>query len=145
MRIRNLLLGAGVIAATAACVSSTTGDTQPGHRLVMEVSADDPRVWDAVLNNVENLQTVFGADATAVELVTHGGGLGMLLGTNSAQAQRMEKLAAGGVVFAACENTMKRKKITPADLLPFVTIVDSGIAEVVRKQEQGWPYVKSGS
>jgi intracellular sulfur oxidation DsrE/DsrF family protein len=34
--------------------------------------------------------------------------------------------------------------VTQADLLPFVTTVDSGVAEVVRKQEAGWAYLKSG-
>jgi intracellular sulfur oxidation DsrE/DsrF family protein len=42
------------------------------------------------------------------------------------------------------ENTMRKKNVCRADLLPFVTTVDSGVAEVVRKQEQGWSYIKSG-
>ncbi|MHB0970756.1 MAG: DsrE family protein [Thermoanaerobaculia bacterium] len=144
MKIHDLLLGAGVVAALTACASSPGKTTQPKHRIVMEVSTDDPKAWEAALNNIENLRNALGAGASTVELVAHGGGLGMLLGTNSAQSQRMEKLAAGGVVFAACENTMKRKKVTRDDLLPFVTTVDSGVAEVVRKQEQGWSYVKAG-
>lgn len=144
MKIRNLLLGAGVIVAAAACASSTAGSAQPRHRIVMELSADDARVWEAVLNNIENLRNALGPGDTEVEVVAHGGGLGMLLNTNTAHAQRMEKLAAGGVGFAACENTMRRKKISRADLLPYVSTVDSGVAEVVRKQERGWSYVKSG-
>ena len=31
------------------------------------------------------------------------------------------------------------------DLSPFAATVDSGVAEVVRKQETGWSYVRSGS
>ena len=57
----------------------------------------------------------------------------------------MRKLADGGVAFVACENTMRKKKITKEQLLPFVTTVDSGVAEVVRKQEQGWSYIRSGT
>jgi intracellular sulfur oxidation DsrE/DsrF family protein len=56
----------------------------------------------------------------------------------------MRKLADAGVVFAACENTMKRKNLTKADLFDFATTVDAGVAEVVRRQEAGWSYVKSG-
>ncbi len=33
---------------------------------------------------------------------------------------------------------MKKKDKTKDGLLPFVTTVDSGVAEVVRKQEAGW-------
>lgn len=144
MKIRDLLLGAGVVAAVTACASSQAKSAQPKHRIVMEVSTDDPKVWEAALNNIENLRNALGAEAATIELVAHGGGLSMLLGTNEAQAQRLDKLAGAGVVLAACENTMKRKKITRADLLPFVATVDSGVAEVVRKQERGWSYVKSG-
>jgi intracellular sulfur oxidation DsrE/DsrF family protein len=31
------------------------------------------------------------------------------------------------------------------DLMPLATTGDSGVAEVVRKQEAGWSYIKSGS
>jgi intracellular sulfur oxidation DsrE/DsrF family protein len=39
---------------------------------------------------------------------------------------------------------MKKKNVRKDDLLPLATTVDSGVAEVVRKQEAGWSYVKSG-
>jgi intracellular sulfur oxidation DsrE/DsrF family protein len=67
-----------------------------------------------------------------------------MLAKNATLADRMKKLADAGVVFAACENSMRKKNVTKADLLPFVTTVDSGVAEVVRKQEAGWSYIKSG-
>ena len=80
-----------------------------------------------------------------MQVVAHGKGLGMLVAaTNPDLRERMQKLHDGGVVFAACENTMRKKKVTKEQLLPFVTTVDSGVAEVVRKQEAGWAYVKSG-
>ncbi len=40
---------------------------------------------------------------------------------------------------------MKRLKIQKDDLLPAAGTVDSGVAEVVRQQEAGWSYIKSGS
>lgn len=55
--------------------------------------------------------------------------------------QRM--LSEDGVVFAACENTMQKMNVTKEQLLPFVVTVDSGVAQVVRRQEQGWSYIKS--
>ena len=39
---------------------------------------------------------------------------------------------------------MKKQNVTKDQLLPFVTTVDSGVAEVVRKQEAGWAYIKGG-
>ena len=67
-----------------------------------------------------------------------------MLKSNAALAARMEALTKQGVIFAACNNTMKRKKIAKSDLLPFVTVVPAGVAEVIEKQEAGWAYIKRG-
>ena len=119
------------------------GPVEGKHRVVFEVTMEGPEQWTAALNNVENLRKAFGADNTQVEVVGHSKGLGIMLSKNVELADRMKKLSDGGVLFAACENSMRKKNVTKADLLPFVTTVDSGVAEVVRKQEAGWAYLKS--
>lgn len=68
----------------------------------------------------------------------------MLMKTNEAQAERLGRISSTGIVFAACENTMERKDVARDALFSFATTVDAGVAEVVRKQEEGWSYVKSG-
>lgn len=142
MSIRNLMLAA-VAMALPSC--ATTSHTPPrSHRVVMEVSSDNPAVWEGALNNAENLKKALG-DTTAIEVVADSGGLGMLLRTNSAQTERLQRLAGGGIVFAACENTMRKKNVTRADLLALAATVDSGVAEVVRKQEEGWSYLRPGN
>ena len=114
------------------------------HRAVIEVTAEAAPQWESVLNNVENLQKAFAPEQTEVEVVAHGKALGMLQRTNAAQAERMARIAATGAKFAACENTMRRMKVQKADLFDFVVTVDSGVAEVVRKQEAGWAYLTGG-
>jgi intracellular sulfur oxidation DsrE/DsrF family protein len=37
---------------------------------------------------------------------------------------------------------MRKRNVRKDDLLPFATTVDSGVAELVRRQEAGWSYVK---
>ncbi len=113
------------------------------HRIVFEVTMEGPEQWTAVLNNVENLRTALGA-GTEIEVVAHSKGLGMLIAKENALTERMKKLADDGVVFAACENTMKKKNVTKDQLVPFAKTTDSGVAEVIRKQEAGWSYIKSG-
>ena len=140
--------GLGVLCAAFLALYATVGaapapaTTAEKHRVVFQVTADGDEQWEAVIGNVENLRAAFGPENTQVQVVAHGKGLGMLLATNAALRERMQKLN-DGVVFAACENTMRKKKVTKEQLLPFVTTVDSGVAEVVRKQEQGWSYIKS--
>ncbi len=113
------------------------------HRIIFEVTMEGPEQWTAVLNNVENVRTALGA-ATEVEVVAHSKGLGMLVAKDNPLIERMKKLADGGVVFAACENTMKKKNVTKDQLVPFAKTTDSGVAEVIRKQEADWSYIKSG-
>lgn len=137
------------LAATSLRAADTGASAGPAartsHRIVFELAQAEPEAWNALLNNVENLRKALGESATQVEIVAHGKGLDFLKASNAAQKERMQKLAEGGVVFAACENTMRRQKVTKADLLPFATTVDSGVAEIVRKQEDRWSYIRSGN
>lgn len=112
--------------------------------MVIEVTAEAAPQWESVLNNVENLQKAFASESTEIEVVTHGKGLAMLQKSNAGQSERIAKIASAGVKFAACENTMRHRNVQKSDLFDFVVTVDSGVAEVVRKQEAGWSYLKGG-
>lgn len=114
------------------------------HKAVFEMTSDQPAVWDATLRNLENLTKHYGPGNAMFEVVGHGTGIGIMLKSNAALASRMETLAKEGVIFAACNKTMKRKGLTRADLLPFVTVVPAGVAEIIEKQEAGWAYIKAG-
>ena len=39
---------------------------------------------------------------------------------------------------------MRREGTTKKDLLPFVGTVDSGVAQIVRRQKQGWQLIHIG-
>lgn len=114
------------------------------HRIVIEVNVDGADRWEGILNNVDNLQKTFGASEAHIAVVAHAKGLDLLLASNEALRERMRGEHEKGVVFAACENTMRKHSVTKEQLMPFVTTVDSGVAEVVRKQEAGWSYIKGG-
>ncbi|MDQ6911525.1 MAG: DsrE family protein [Verrucomicrobiota bacterium] len=115
------------------------------HRVLFEVTMAGENQWTGVLNNVKNVREALGKENTEVFVVAHSNGLGLLVQKNNPLAERIKGLADEGVIFAACENTMKKKNVRKEDLLPSATTVDSGVAEVVRKEEAGWSYVKSGS
>lgn len=146
MNFRTPLVALGILGLTATLGLKATAATTsvPPHRVVFELTSDNPAVWNAVLNNLQNTQQRFGAENTELELVAHGPGIGIMLKKDEAQAARMQGLSRGHVVFAACHNTMQAKHLTQADLLPFVSVVPSGVGEVILKQEAGWAYIKSG-
>ncbi len=141
---------AAAIALSALLLSGAPSDAQtstpvPRHRVVFEITTDSPEAWEAVLNNVENVKKAFGREPVDVEVVTHGKGLDLLVeAKNQKVRDRLKKNADAGVVFAACQNTMQRKNLKKEHLSTFATTVDSGVAEVVRKQEASWAYLKSG-
>lgn len=137
-----IIMTAMSLSGTAAPPESAQSQRQ--HRIVFEFVSDNPKQHESVLNNVENALKAFEGKAQ-IFVISHGPGLSLLHQPEKASLERMEKLSQGKrVTFAACENTMKRKGVPKADLVPFATTVDSGVAEVVRKQESGWSYIKSG-
>jgi len=141
--LKLILLFAFTTASTSLAQESQPPASDRKHRIVFEVTMEGSEQWTAVLNNIENVRTAFGA-AIEIEVVAHSKGLGLLVAKDNPLTERMKKLADGGVVFAACENTMKKKNVAKDQLEPFAKTTDSGVAEVIRKQEAGWSYIKSG-
>lgn len=125
-----------------AGVSVYAVDSKHAYRVVMEISGDGDEHWNGLITNVKNLRTALGNENAQIEVVVHGKALALLLGKNKEMADRLADLSREGVVFAACENTMKKQGVTKDQLLPFAITVDAGVAEVVRKQESGWSYVR---
>lgn len=113
------------------------------HRVVLDASSGEES-WNGILTNVENLQKAFTGEPLTIEVVAHGKALPLLL-KNGREAERVTKLAQGGVIFAACENAMRNQKVTREELNPKATTVPSGVAEIVKKQEAGWSYIKPGA
>lgn len=84
--------------------------------MLFEIASDGQEQWQGVLNNVENLQKAFGPTSTEIEVVAHGKGLGLLLVTNTDMQERLTGLAQSGVTLAACENTMRRLRVSKNDM-----------------------------
>ena len=142
---RSLLMAVVAAAMVLQLQTGSWAQEKKMHRVVFEVTTEGEAQWEATLNNVENLQKAFGKDSTEIEVVAHGKGLGLLKKTNTALKDRIAAIARSPARFVACENTMRRMQVKKEDLLPEAGTVDSGVAEVVRKQEAGWSYIKSGS
>lgn len=100
----------------------------------------------ALLKNVQNhLQATPG---TKIVVVAHGKGIDFML--NNAQDANgnpynviMDTLAQQGVEFKICNNTLKSRNLTAADVSEPVIIVPSGVAEIARLQaKEGYVYLK---
>lgn len=109
-------------------------------KVVFQVTDGDVDRWNMVLNNVRNLQTAVG-DQADVEVVVYGPGI-TLLKAGSPIAGRITEAVAAKVRVVACENTMAGMKLTHGDMLTDVGYVPSGVVEVMRKQQQGYTYIR---
>jgi intracellular sulfur oxidation DsrE/DsrF family protein len=132
-----------VAAATAFVAHAQQSAAPAKHRVVFQMNMPSES-WNQLLGNVGNIQKSFGTEGLQIEIVFYGKGLTALLKTNKDFEERLKKLAADGVILGACQNSMRLMKVTSDDIFPFSTQVDSGVAELVRKQEAGWTYIRAG-
>ena len=112
------------------------------HRVIMQVTEGDSLTQLAVIGQVRNIKKQLPDAQVAV--VCHANSLELLLKTRTKVAAHVAELKPLGVTFIACENTMARKNVTAADLVPGAETVPSGLVEIILKQEDGWSYVKGG-
>jgi len=114
------------------------------HKLVIQVSTDDPRTQKIAMNNAVNLQKLYGIDNVDIEIVAYGPGLGMLT-QKSEYASRVKSLALQDIKFSACMNTMnkiKKKTGHLPKLTEGVGSVKAGVAQIMELQEQGYSYIR---
>lgn len=123
---------------TLASVTLDSGNTEAGVVVHLDEAAPDKHA--SVLRNIGNLLDELGG-RTQIELVVHGPGLAAAL-ADAPHAARMRELLGRGVAVAACANTMREKNVPTDALLDGVQVVPAGIAELVRRQREGWAYVR---
>lgn len=136
--MRVLFLSFAVLLLTSCGLSKPKSH----HQVVFQMTSGVIEEQKGLINNLENILEAWG-DTTELEVVAHGPGLSMLVEDSTTVSKEIQALTARGVVFVACENTMKRKNVTVQDLVKGVRTVPMGIGEIVKKQEQGWTYIKA--
>jgi intracellular sulfur oxidation DsrE/DsrF family protein len=131
-------------AATLCAGAAGAAETAPkggAYKVVFQVSDADPQKWNLTLNNAANAARELGKD-TVIEIVAFGPGIGMLKTGSSAEARVAEALASG-VAVNACQNTMRGQHLEPKDMVPKVGYVPSGVGELIRRQAEGYAYIRS--
>lgn len=114
----------------------------PQYRLVVDMVSADTSDHAGILRQIRNLwRELPGAK---VQIVMHGKALSMVQKGQAPMEDKIAALQKEGVVFSVCSNTMKRLKLTEKDFIPAATFVPAAIAELVKKQQEGWSYIKAG-
>lgn len=121
----------------------------PDHKLALHVSEGKERAMMAALSNAVNAYRYFeeAGETVAIEIVTNGAGIQMLIREHSPVGQRIADVAEQfpKIRFSVCQNTLERMgeaQGTIPQLLPEARTVPAGIARLMELQGKGYAYVK---
>ncbi len=130
-----------LIGLTGFVISAQAADKTGKPSAVIQVSENNPAIWNLALNNAKNIQQEMGKENVNIEIVAYGPGINMLK-FDSEVAPRLKEADANGVALLACGNTMKNQKLTEKDLDSHIKVVPAGVIEIMNKQREGWAYIK---
>ena len=111
--------------------------------MVWDLSNADTAVQGAVFRQINNARAQ--KPNLDIEVVFHGYAVKSLLKVDKSFEERIKMAKEKGVIIAVCNNSLKRLKIDPSELMQEVTVVPSAVVELIVKQSEGWSYLKAGS
>jgi intracellular sulfur oxidation DsrE/DsrF family protein len=113
------------------------------HKIVFQLTTGDTTAHKQLIKQFNNILSV--SPSTKIEVVCHGAGLDMLISDKTIVEDKIKLLSEKGVVFNACEFSIKERKVDRTKIILVAGFVPAGIIEIVSKQEQGWSYIKAGN
>ena len=126
--------------------NTPAGDTW---QLVIHITTDDTYRLRTALDETENLlrENHRRGRKVMVEILTNGRGLKLLRSDTTPFAHRIQHMQQKyeTVRFAACGKTIQRLKLEQGlevDLLPDTVVVPSAISEIMKRQLEGWTYIR---
>lgn len=138
---RRLILAAFAAFPLAFAQPALSAEPATKNRIVIQINEDDGKKWMAVLANIRNIQAELGARNVAIAVVAIGPGLGMLA-AESVAANDVQDALKTGVEFVACGNSMKAQHVAKDDLVEGVGVATAGYVELMKRQQQGWSYLR---
>ena len=110
-------------------------------RVVIQVSDNDPAKWTLALNNARNIQSDLGKENVDIEIVAFGPGLEMMK-SESKVADRLAAAIDANINLLACQNTMQNTKVDKSDIYGGVKFVPAGVTHIMKRQREGWAYLR---
>lgn len=114
------------------------------HRIVLQLSDNDPRKQGLVLSVASNLMKHYDPDKVAIEIVTFGPGIELLRPENP-NRKMVESLVAQGARFDICLNTvdtLEREAGKRPEFISAATPVQVGVAQILFLAENGYTLVR---
>lgn len=119
-------------------------------KVLFHLNSDHPERVQGVLDEAEALLKFYrsAGQIARVQIIVNGDGLNLLRADKSPDPERVSAMQKtyDNLSFAACQNTidrLKREQGITAQLLPGAIVVDSGVAQIILRQQQGWIYIQA--
>ncbi|MFV1993661.1 MAG: DsrE family protein [Acidiferrobacterales bacterium] len=118
-------------------------------KILIHLNSKETELVQESLDALENVLRYYrkiGQDAR-IEMVANGDGINLLRKDVSPYPERIKRMQQeyDNLTFVACQNSMNRLKDERgiiARLIPGVVVIDSGMAQLMRRQDQGWAYIR---
>jgi len=135
-----------LLIATAARAQQVPLQDKPfaEHRIVLQLSDNDPRKQGLVISVANNLMKFYDPDKIAVEIVTFGPGIDLLRPENP-NRKAVESLVAQGARVDLCLNTVdtiEREAGKRPEFITAATPVQVGVAQILFLTENGYTLVR---
>ncbi len=111
------------------------------HKIVWEMPSGDTTQQRTLFRQIGNV--LAAAPDTKIEIVFHGNAVYGLLKDTGYFKEQIINFHKKGVVMAVCNNALKMRNINTNRVIPEAVIVPVAILELVKKQEEGWSYIKA--
>ena len=114
------------------------------HRIVLQLSDNDPKKQALVISVAYNLLKLYDPDKVAIEVVAFGPGID-LLRTGNDNRKLIESLVAQGVRFDVCLNTVdtiERETGKRPEIIPAAIPVQVGVGQILALTENGYTLVR---
>lgn len=112
------------------------------HKVVFHINESNK--WNVLLANVNNLIKDLGKDNIIIEVLANGASVVDFISNNknSEFINKMSNISEQGVNFSACRNSLIGNNIEENLIPNFITVVSAGVTELIKKQSEGYAYIK---
>lgn len=111
-------------------------------KVVWDVADADTASTAAVFRQINN--ALVQVPDLQIEVVFHGQAIFGLMKDSTVFTSRIKMAKEKGVTLAVCNNSLKRYKVDPSQITTDAIVVPSAVVELIRKQSEGWSYLKAG-
>lgn len=126
----------------AVFISASISAQDKKLKVVWDLSDSDTMSTAGVFRQINN--ALVQVPDLEIEVVFHGAAIFGLMKDSTIFSSRIKIAKQKGVTMTVCNNSMKRYKVDASQLVGEATVVPSAVVELIRKQSEGWSYLKAG-